>query len=156
MKIVRFFIGIRNFIINNFFVNIVCIKKNDYLIFLNSIYKYSLYLFPFNVIKLIANYYKYDLIYNMNGVYVVTNIKENRIIPFIMSCTIFNNNSALNISSEIRLYNSSIPLYFLIKNCNFENYDTIKIVYLHKGVNITKNIKIANIDSKYLIYNLFD
>jgi hypothetical protein len=113
-------------------------------------------LIPFYFIKTIANIYKYDIIYKVDGIYGITNIKENHIIPFITSCIVISDKSSLNISSYIRYYNSSIPLCFFIDNNNINNYNTIELVYFNKAVKIEKKVNLKTIDTtKYLIYNLF-
>jgi hypothetical protein len=159
MKLYRSYVNTRNFFINNFFVEIYCFKCDNKCIYLNNyylIYKYLLLLIPFYFIKTIANIYKYDIIYKVDGIYGITNIKENHIIPFITSCIVISDKSSLNISSYIRYYNSSIPLCFFIDNNNINNYNTIELVYFNKAVKIEKKVNLKTIDTtKYLIYNLF-
>ena len=160
MKIFNLYVKLRNFYVNNFFVTVLCLKQNDTFIYLDGnylIYRYLLLLIPFYFVNYIANKYNYDLIYKIDGVYGITNIKENHIIPFITSCIVVNDYSISNISSNIRLYNSSIPLYFFIYTCDLDKFKTIKLVYLIKGQKIEKDININELDTKkYLIYNLFD
>jgi hypothetical protein len=159
MKLYRMYVKSRNFFINNFFVNIICLKHNNTFIYLNNdrlIYRYLLLLIPFYFVKCFANIYNYDLIYRVDGIYGITNIKENHIIPFITSCIAFNETSSLNISNDIRFYNSSIPLYFFIINSNLNSYNFIKLIYFNKSSKIEKKIEFDKIDTKsYLIYNLF-
>jgi len=159
MKLYRIYVNLRNFFINNFFVNVICLKHDNTFTYLNNdrlIYRYLLILFPFYFVKFIANIYKYDIIYKVDGIYGITNIKENHIIPFVNSCIAFNDKSSLNISKDIGFYNSSIPLYFFINNNNFNNYNYIKLIYYYKSKKIEKKIEFNKIDTKnYLIYNLF-
>lgn len=156
----KLYVNLRNFYVNNFFVTVLCLKHEDNFIYLYDnyiIYRYLLLLIPFYFLNLIANKYKYDLIYKIDGVYGITNIKENHIIPFITSCVVVNDEATLNISSEIRLYNSSIPLHFFINSCDLNNYKVIKLAYLIKGVKKEKEINLNEIETKkYLIYNLFE
>ena len=158
MSIFNLYVKLRNFIINNFFVNILCFKKNNNFIYLhNPIYQYCLLLIPFYFVNLIAIKYKYDIIYKRDGIYGITNIKENMIIPFITNCIVIKDENILNISSNLRIYNSSIPLHFFINNDKLLMYDILKIIYLKKGDKIEKKIMLNEIDTKnYLIYNLFD
>jgi len=160
VKSYRYYVRSRNFFVNNFFVNILCLKQNNTYTYLDGnyiYYRYLLLLIPFYFITLIANRYNTEIIYKVDGIYGITNIKENHIIPFITSCTACNDNSSLNISYDIRLYNSSIPLDFFINTRNLHNYNTIKLVYIIKGTKIEKEINIREKDTKkYLIYNLFD
>lgn len=159
-KLYRVYAKIRNFIINNFFVNVVCIIQEDNFIYLsnnNLIYNYILLSIPFIFIKFIFYIFNYKLIYKVDGIYRITNNIDLHIIPFIKSCTVINNNSTLNITSDIYMYNSCVPLEFLINTCNINDYNLIKLNYVSKGNNIEKEINIKDINpKKYLIYNLFD
>lgn len=159
MKLYRLYVKTRNFFINNFFVNILCLRHENTFIYLNDyrlIYRYLLILIPFYFVKCIANIYKYDIIYKVDGIYGITNIKDNHIIPFITSCIAYNDTSSLNISNDIRFYNSSIPLYFFINNNNLSSYNYIKLIYYYKSNKIEKKIELNKINSKdYLIYNFF-
>ena len=173
-KLFKLYVKLRNFYVNNFFVSVLCLKHNDNFIYLYNnylIYRYILLFIPFYFIKFIANKYNYDLIYKMDNVYGITNIKETHIIPFIISCSVSSELSSElssenkisseliseNIISKIRLYNSSIPLHFFIYTNNINEYELINIVYKHKGETIKKKIKFKEIDTKkYLIYNLFN
>ena len=156
----RLYVKTRNFFVNNFFVNIFCIKKNDVFIYLNGNYiiiKYLLLLLPFYLVKLIANLLNYEIIYRIDGIYGITNIKENHIIPFITNCTVFNNDSSLNITNDIRLYNTSIPLSFFINNNQINNYNKMTIIYNIKTNKIEKHINFNEINTNNcLIYHLFD
>ena len=159
-KIFRIYVKTRNFLINNFLVNIECFKKEDKFIYLDNqkiIYKYLLMIIPFYLIKTLANKYNYDIIYKVDNIYNITNIKENHIIPFITNCSVYSNDSVIDITKDIRYYNSSIPLCFLIYNCELFSYDTIKITYMNKGNRLYNEINLNNIDTtKFLLYNLFD
>jgi hypothetical protein len=158
--IFRIYVKTRNFLINNFFVDIKCFKKEDKFIYLDNqkiIYKYLLMIIPFYLIKSIANKYNYDIIYKVDNIYNITNIKENHIIPFISNCSVYSNNSVIDITKDIRYYNSSIPLCFLIYNCELFKYDTIKITYMNKGNKLYTEINLNNIDTtNFLLYNLFN
>jgi hypothetical protein len=160
MKLFNLYVKLRNFYVNNFFVTVLCLKQNDIFIYLDNNYlicRYLLLLIPFYFVKYFASKYNYELIYKIDGVYGITNIKDNHIIPFIISCVVINDTSSLNISDDIRLYNSSIPLYFFINMCTLHDYKLIKLNYLIKGIKKEKEINLNNIDTKkYLIYNLFD
>lgn len=158
--IFRIYVKTRNFLINNFLVNIECFKKEDNYIYLDNkkiIYKYLLMFVPFYFIKSITSIYDYDIIYKIDNIYNITNIKENHIIPFITSCIVCSNDSLMDITKEIRYYNSSIPLCFLIYNCELFSYDTIKITYMNKGNKLYSEINLNNIDTtKFLLYKLFN
>jgi hypothetical protein len=160
MKILNLYITLRNFCVNNFFVDVLCLKQQNNFIYLNKKYlicRYILFLCPFYFVNLIASKYNYDLIYKKDGTYGITNIQKNRIIPHIKSFIVLKKDAALNIKDFIYLYNPSIPLSFFINTCNLYTFDTLKIIYLNKGVLTEKEYDLKNLDiQKYLIYNLFE
>ena len=159
-KAYRVYVRFRNFFINNFFVDILCIKQNDNFIYLENDYlflRYFLLLIPFYFLKLIANRFNYELIYNVDGIYGITNIKETHIIPFITCCNMVNEQSSLNITNQIRMYNTSIPISFFINNMQINDFDKIQLVYFIKSVKTEKEINLNEIDkNKFLIYELFE
>ena len=160
VKSYRDYVRSRNFFVNNFFVNILCLKQNNTYTYLDGnyiFYRYLLILIPFYFIKLIANRYNTEIIYKVDGIYGITNIKENHIIPFITSCTAINKVATLNISQEIRLYNSSIPILFFINYEEIYEYDSIKLTFITKGIRKEKEINLREINfNEYLIYHLFE
>ena len=160
VKSYRYYVRSRNFFVNNFFVNILCLKQNNTYTYLDGnyiFYRYLLILIPFYFIKLIANRYNTEIIYKVDGIYGITNIKENHIIPFITSCTAINEVATLNISQEIRLYNSSIPLLFFINYEEIYEYNSIKLTFITKGIRKEKEINLRDINlNEYLIYHLFE
>ena len=160
VKSYRYYVRSRNFFVNNFFVNILCLKQNNTYTYLDGnyiFYRYLLLLIPFYFIKFIANRYNTEIIYKVDGIYGITNIKENHIIPFITSCTAINKVATLNISQEIRLYNSSIPILFFINYEEIYEYDSIKLTFITKGIRKEKEINLREINfNEYLIYHLFE
>ena len=159
-KAFRLYVRFRNFFINNFFVNIICIKQNDTFIYLENDYlylKYFLLLIPFYFLKLIANRFNYELIYCIDGIYGITNIKETHIIPFITCCNMVNNQCSLNITNQIRMYNTSIPISFFINNMQINDFDRMQLVYFIKSVKTEKEINLNSIDqNNFLLYELFE
>lgn len=156
----RYYVKAKNFYVNNFFVHVLCLKQNDKYTYLDGNYyyfRYFLLLIPFYFVKLIANMYNTELIYNIDGIYGITNVKINHIIPYISNCIISDDIASLNISAIIRLYNSSIPLSFFINYNHLYKYHSIKLVYIMKGTRFEKDFNLKEIDSKkYLIYQLFE
>jgi hypothetical protein len=144
---------LRDLIISNFGIKIYALLYNKKTIYFNNIFQYSLYLFPFfsifNYIKIIKIIYIKDNIYN------ITNINQNKIIPIILNYEFKNNNEHINMTSIIKYYNSSIPLYFFIKNNNLERFNYLYIKYFMKGQIYNKEICISSHISKS-IYELFE
>ena len=160
MRLFKLYVKSRNFFVNNFFVNILCIKQNDTFFYLENNYlflKYFFLLIPFYFLKLIANRFNYELIYRVDGIYGITNIKETHIIPFITCCNMVNNQCSLNITNQIRMYNTSIPISFFINNMQINDFDRMQLVYFIKSVKTEKEINLNAIDkNKFLIYELFE
>lgn len=160
MRLFKLYVKSRNFFVNNFFVNILCIKQNDTFFYLENNYlflKYFLLLIPFYFLKLIANRFNYDLIYQVDGIYGITNIKETHIIPFISCCNMVNTQCSLNITNQIRMYNTSIPISFFINNMQINDFDRMQLVYFIKTIKTEKEINLNGIDqNKFLLYELFE
>jgi len=159
--------NLRDFIARNFFVSINALVYNHEIYFLDKYLK-IIYIFlrlvPFGLLQVIFNLLNIQIIYKLDNIYNITNIKQNHILPIITSIIIesndlyttsdINKNNSYNLTSKIKYYNSSIPIYFLLKNNNIKNCNNIKIKYFNKGKIIEKNINDINDINKLLIYNL--
>ena len=125
--------------------------------FLSKLKRYLLLLIPFYFLKITFNLFDCELIYKVDGIYGITNIKKNHIIPFITNCVVLNDDSSLNITNDIRYYNSSIPISFFINNNKINNYFKIQLVYYIKSNKNEKEIDLREINvNNYLIYQLFE
>ena len=146
----------RNFIIQNFMVNVICtVDVNNNYYFNTCIVRTTLRLIPFYIIKYIASLLKIKVIYIIDNIYYIEPIKQNHILPIIMNFEfIKENQDSCNVTDKIKFYNSSLPISFFIKQHNLESYKAIKLKYLKKGKLIDKIVEINNINC--LIYNLFD
>lgn len=147
----KYFILLRNIIINNFFVNIECLIKNNNYIIINPYYNYLIFLIPFIITKHILLYFNYDIIYRSDNIYTITNIHQNHILPVLLK---FNVDSTFNILNSIKYFNSSIPLYFILYKYGFLNNNHIDIEYFHNGKIIKKTIIINN-HKMLKLYQLF-
>jgi hypothetical protein len=149
---------LRDLIIGNFFVNICAIKTKKTLLIVTGFYKLLLIfvkLCPFFIIKYICLLFGLQIIYKTDNIYQITNITHTHINPVIFNFTLETKLKSIDMSGILKYYNSSIPLKFFINNNQLENYDLIKIKYLHKGKISEKIINIgSNLDLP--IYNLFN
>jgi hypothetical protein len=145
-------IYLREFIVSNFGIKLYGIEfKNKHIIYVNNIFKYTLCIFPFSLF----NYINFiNLIYKKDNIFYITNIKINIITPIILNCIFRNNNNNIDMTSEIKYYNSSIPFQFFINNNNLQNYNIVTIKYMSKGKIINKDLLINNYRDK-LLYELF-
>jgi hypothetical protein len=145
-------IVLREMLISNFFIEINgLILENNKILLINGLFKYIFYFFPFRLL----NYLKFiKIIYKKDTFYYITNLKINMIIPLILNLTFHNENNIINMTTQIKYYNSSIPFKFFIINNNLNNYNMITIKYMSKGIIINKELCINNYYDK-LIYELF-
>ena len=148
-------IYLRELFISNFGIEINgLILKNNHILYINNIFKYIFYFIPFSLF----NYFKFfNFIYKKDTFYYITNIKLNIIIPIILNFTFYNNNNnnyKIDMTSQIKYYNSSIPLKFFIINNNLNNYNMIRLKYMYKGKILEKELCIYDYYNK-LIYELF-
>ncbi len=146
----------RNFLIQNFMVNVICMVDTNYNYYFNTrIVRTTLRLIPFYIIKYVAFLLKMKVIYKIDDIYYIEPIKQNHILPIIMNLEFINKNQdSCNVTDKIKFYNSSLPISFFIEQHNLESYKSIKLKYLKKGKLIEKIIEINN--KNCLIYNLFD
>ena len=92
----RSLISIRDFCVRNFFVKIIGFKNNDKHIWLtsNDIYTNFIYfillLVPFVISVNTAKFFNYDVIYNCDSIFYITNNKSNKIIPVLASLVLTN------------------------------------------------------------------
>ena len=160
----RSLISIRDFCVRNFFVKIIGFKNNDKNIWLtsNDIYTNFMYfillLVPFVVTVNTAKFFNYDVIYNSDSIFYITNSKLNKIIPVLLEFKAYCSSDPsylYDLTSQIKYYNTSIP-FNVFSTLNIPKiYDLIKIKYLIKGTIKEKHIMI-NDYKNHLIYNLFD
>jgi len=121
----------------------------------NLMRQYLLFLTPFYFTKRYAIDNNYFIIHKIDDCYGITTENKNCIIPYIISCNIITNDTIVDFSNEIRKYNTSIPLYFIIYN--IINYKELRVVYRSKGLKKEKIIDLNNIDTKtFLIHNIFN
>ena len=68
-----------------------------------------------------------------------------------------NNQCSLNITNQIRMYNTSIPISFFINNMQINDFDRMQLVYFIKSVKTEKEINLNSIDqNNFLLYELFE
>ena len=143
---------LRDLFISNFGIKIygIVYKKNIY--YINGIYKYIFYMFPFSLLNYINII---NFIYKKDTFYYITNVKLNMIIPIILNFTFYNNNDKnVNMTSSIKYYNSSIPFKFYIEYNKLDEYYSLNVKYMSKGKIIDKDIFIYDYYNK-LLYELF-
>jgi hypothetical protein len=81
-----------------------------------------------------------------------------KITPIILNLILMKDDTKLlDITSEIKYYNTMIPIQFLMNNINFmiENDIDISIKYMHKGKIINKKLSLIEYKNEK-IYCLFE
>lgn len=149
----------RDFLVRNFKVNPKALLYNNELFYFNGI-KLSLYylfrLLPFCFIKTLLALFNIKIIYKLDSIYNLTNIQQNHIVPIILQF-IFEKDleSDKDFTLIIKYYNSNIPLQFILKENNLEEYNKIKLKYFNKKKIVDKVVDIDNF-IKLPIYKLFE
>jgi hypothetical protein len=153
---------LRDFIARNFMVLPMALIYNNQLIYFNS-YKYIIYLIfrllPFGLIRILLELFNIGIIYKLDSIYNITNIRNNHIIPIILNFYFIYEHNNCEIKkdflSNIKYYNGGIPLNFITNENNLQKYRKIKIKYLNKGKILDKLLDINDF-SELPIYKLFE
>lgn len=148
----------RDFIARNFMVSPIGLLSNGQITFLTGINYLFYRILPFGFVKFIlSELFNIGIIYKLDSIYNLTNHSNNHIVPIILDFTFVGSNGANkeNFLGKIKYYNSNIPLIFIIKENNLEEYNLIKLKYLNCGKIIEKLVEIKpNITNP--LYKLFD
>jgi hypothetical protein len=150
------FFNIRNLFLMNFMVRPYAFIYNKKLIYLSGFYNliyYFIKLFPFNLIKILFNFCNINIIYEVDSIYNITGVSNNYIMPIVLDFIAIKNDYSLTLSN-IKYYNSSIPLSFILMNNKLLKYDKIKVKYLNKG-KIKENVFYINDYYNEPLYKLF-
>ena len=142
---------IRELFINNFCISIKAIQIKKFIL-KDSIFFYLFRLIPFYFIKKCINF---NYIYLLDNIYFSNYSNSYSIKPIFISFELSNNDEIISIKENIKKYNLSIPLWFLLYNEKFENYKNFKIKFISKGTMITKEGCIDDYKNK-LLEDLFE
>lgn len=157
-------VTIRNFFVENFFVDIKCLYSNQKYYknkFLSTMFYLFRFCVPFYLTKLVFGFFNYQIIYAVDGVHLISNIKTNHILPIILKFELeqdhltCSNTKTKDITSLIKYYNSSLPLKYILDDNNLINYEKIKIKYINKGSMIEKVLEVNNVINLQL-FKLFN
>ncbi len=155
-------VSIRNFFVENFFVDAKCLYSNEKHYknkFLSTIFYLFKFCVPFYLTKLVFGFFNYQIIYVVDGVHLITNIKTNHILPIILKFELSQGNDSniktQDITSLIKYYNSSLPLKYVLDENKLLNYEKIKIKYINKGSMIEKILEVNNVINLQL-FKLFN
>lgn len=164
---------VRDFIVRNFMVSPKAIQYNDKLIYFISYWQilyYFLRMLPFGIIRTLFGLFKISIIYQLDSIYNITNVKNNHIIPIMLKFNFIKNHhkeehrqtpeslsdpNSFDFLSQIKFYNGNIPLSFVINNNNLNYYQKINLKYVKKGLFIDKLIDVSNYVNQP-IYKLFE
>ena len=150
--------NIREFIVKNYFVSIKALyyDNKDLFYFNNYFYilQFILGFLPFQLVSSWLEYFNIDVIYKLDSIYNITNIKKTHILPIILNFEFTLDNNKNNFSSNIKYYNASIPFKFLLDTNKLNNYDKLHIKYMSKGRMYDKVVDIP-LYKQVLLYELF-
>jgi hypothetical protein len=150
------FFNIRNLFFMNFMIRPHALVYNKKLIHLSGFYNLIYYFiksFPFNLIKILFNFFNINIIYKVDSIYNITGVSNNYIMPIVLEFIVIKNDNSLTLSN-IKYYNSSIPLSFILINNKLFKYDKIKVKYLNKG-KIKEDVLYINDYYNEPLYKLF-
>jgi hypothetical protein len=151
---INYLINFREFMVSNFGIIIYgLVFKNNKIYYLNDIYKYLFCFIPFNLLQ---KFVFFNIIYKKDNIFYITNINTPIIVPTILNFTLNKpDNTYLDMTYEIKYYNSFIPIKFFIDYNNLYDYETINLKYISKGKMVNKLIYINLYYNYKLIYDLF-
>jgi len=153
--------NLRELLIKNFKTKLIAIKKNNFILYPNFLLKlifYFLRLIPFTFLLYITKKTNYQLIYLRDNIIQISGINNNHILPIILKFNIGKNNnynSLINFKTNIKYFNNSLPLKFILLYNKLYNYDFIEIEYLFKGVRNNRIIYLNNNNLNLCLYELF-
>lgn len=145
-------LAIREIFIKNFNVTIKSLEYKSIKFYNNSIL-YFLSFFPFSFITLICYLINIKYIYKLDKIYFSNYNNNFRILPFIDTIYIYNNNENKKLI-YINKYNYSIPWWFIIEKENLNEYENIEFKYKSKGKLEERKYKINDLENK-LLYEIF-
>jgi hypothetical protein len=156
-NIISYGFYLRNIIARNFFTIPYAIQYNNNLYWINGPLYLLVKTLPFDIWRLITQWFQVPIIYKIDDLYSLTWVKSNYIIPLIMEFDLLGkDDQIIRLKSKIKYYNGNIPLIFIIKNNNItHDYTQIRIKYISKGIIKYKIITINDNLDKPLI-KLFD
>ena len=150
----KYLIPIRDFFVNNFNVTLKSVEKNNYTLF--NTYFFNIFkIIPFFLIKNLFNTLDIKYIYLIDNIYF-SNYGNFRITPILLKTFVFNddNNNKINISDNIKNYNGTVPLWYIVKNEKLNEFEKIEFTYFSKGKMINKTFDLIEINDK-LLYDIF-
>jgi hypothetical protein len=162
---------LRNLVVRNFMITPEAIVYYDKVIYFSGFYNiiyFFIKLVPFDLIKLISNFFNIKFIYKMDNIYHInSNTSSTHILPIILDINIANKHDDNKVPITFLYFNSNIPLSFVLKKNDLHNnfftfkktlfnfnYDRIMISYIISG---KINHKVCYINDYFNspIYKLF-
>jgi hypothetical protein len=154
----------REYIAKNYLVSIQALYYNKKVLYFQNylfILRIILSLLPFQWVSSCLAYYDIGIIYKLDSIYNITNVKQTYILPMIFNFDFVSNFStdtktiyARNFLSNIKYYNASLPLSYIIDTNDLSTYHQIKLKYISKAKFYDKIIDIDAYRS-FLLYELF-
>jgi hypothetical protein len=163
-KYLLYLIKFRELLVSNFLFKIIGIKYHHTILYAsNFIFLYLFHLFPLQFLCKLLSYFNIKVIYKTDGVYQLSGVKHNHILPVILlfegrksaNKDDTTEDNKINLASLIKYYNCSIPLKVFISNNKLEDYKYIKLKFMSKGKFIEKFHVVKDFEN-LSIYHLFD
>lgn len=150
-----YLLNIRNFFAKNYLVSIQALYYDKKILYFKNylcILQIILRLLPFQLVSSCLAYYNIQVIYKLDSIYNITNVKETHILPIISKFDFVSDTSGRNFFPNIKYYNSALPLSFILDTNELNSYQYIKYKYMSKGKFYDKTIDIET----YKLLSLHD
>lgn len=146
----NYLIVAREFFVSNFNITLKSVEKNNNKLF-NTYFFYTFKIIPFFLLKFLFNTFDIKYICLIDNIYF-SNYGNFKITPILLKACVFNNNNdnKINISDNIKNYNGTVPLWYIIKNEKLNEFEKIEFTYFSKGKMINKSFNLIEINNKLL------
>jgi len=151
----NYLITLREFVVNNFTVTLKSVEKNNYKLY-NTYFFYLFKIIPFFLLKFLFYSIKVRYIYLIDDIYF-SNYGDFRITPVLLNALVFddeNSDGKINIIDNIKKYNGTVPLWYIVENEKFDRFQKIQFKYFSKGKMENKIFSLKEINNK-LLYEIF-
>ena len=146
----NYLIAVCEFFVTNFNITLKSVEKNNNKLF-NTYFFYTFKIIPFFLLKFLFNTFDIKYICLIDNIYF-SNYGNFKITPILLKVSVFNNNNdnKINISDNIKNYNGTVPLWYIVKNEKLNEFEKIEFTYFSKGKMINKSFNLIEINNKLL------
>jgi len=150
----NYLIAAREFFVSNFNITLKSVEKNNNKLF-NTYFFYTFKIIPFFLLKFLFNTFDIKYICLIDNIYF-SNYGNFRITPILLKASVFNvdNDNKIDISDNIKNYNGTVPLWYIIENEELNEFQKIEFTYFSKGKMLNKTFDLNKSNNK-LLHDIF-